>query len=97
MKIKSIRKVVLLFVLLIFTSFVAGKNVNVEFRKGYSSVQYFGEIKGYDYDIYIFYVKKGQKVYVSIFNEGVDIYFFGLGIDDLVDLFRYFLEFDSYG
>lgn len=38
MKIKSIRKVVLLFVLLIFTSFVAGKNVNVEFRKGYSSV-----------------------------------------------------------
>ncbi len=48
MKIKSIRKAVLLLALLTSTSFAAGKNVNVEFRKGHSSAQYSGEIKGYD-------------------------------------------------
>lgn len=45
MKIKSIRKAVLLLALLTSTSFAAGKNVNVEFRKGHSSAQYSGEIK----------------------------------------------------
>ena len=72
MKIKSISKAVLLFALLTSTSFAAGKNVNVEFRKGHSSAQYSGEIKGYDYDTYTFYAKKGQKVHVSISNEGAD-------------------------
>lgn len=47
MKIKSISKAVLLFALLTSTSFAAGKNVNVEFRKGHSSAQYSGEIKGH--------------------------------------------------
>lgn len=42
MKIKSIRKAVLLLALLTSTSFAAGKNVNVEFRKGHSSAQYSG-------------------------------------------------------
>ena len=82
MKIKSIRKAVLLLALLTSTSFAAGKNVNVEFRKGHSSAQYSGEIKGYDYDTYTFYAKKGQKVHVSISNEGADTYLFGPGIDD---------------
>ena len=81
MKIKSIRKAVLLLALLTSTSFAAGKNVNVEFRKGHSSAQYSGEIKGYDYDTYTFYAKKGQKVHVSISNEGADTYLFGPGID----------------
>ena len=58
MKIKSISKAVLLLALLTSTSFAAGKNVNVEFRKGHSSAQYSGEIKGYDYDTYTFYAKK---------------------------------------
>lgn len=89
MKIKSISKAVLLFALLTSTSFAAGKNVNVEFRKGHSSAQYSGEIKGYDYDTYTFYAKKGQKVHVSISNEGADTYLFGPGIDDSVDLSRY--------
>lgn len=89
MKIKSIRKAVLLLALLTSTSFAAGKNVNVEFRKGHSSAQYSGEIKGYDYDTYTFYAKKGQKVHVSISNEGADTYLFGPGIDDSVDLSRY--------
>ena len=53
MKIKGISKAVLLLALLTSTSFAAGKNVNVEFRKGHSSAQYSGEIKGYDYDTYI--------------------------------------------
>ena len=70
MKIKGISKAVLLLALLTSTSFAAGKNVNVEFRKGHSSAQYSGEIKGYDYDTYTFYAKKGQKVHVSISNEG---------------------------
>lgn len=86
MKIKSISKAVLLLALLTSTSFAAGKNVNVEFRKGHSSAQYSGEIKGYDYDTYTFYAKKGQKVHVSISNEGADTYLFGRGIDDSVDL-----------
>lgn len=77
MKIKSIRKAVLLLALLTSTSFAAGKNVNVEFRKGHSSAQYSGEIKGYDYDTYTFYAKKGQKVHVSISNEGADTYLLG--------------------
>ncbi len=89
MKIKGISKAVLLLALLTSTSFAAGKNVNVEFRKGHSSAQYSGEIKGYDYDTYTFYAKKGQKVHVSISNEGADTYLFGPGIDDSVDLSRY--------
>ena len=97
MKIKSIRKAVLLLALLTSTSFAAGKNVNVEFRKGHSSAQYSGEIKGYDYDTYTFYAKKGQKVHVSISNEGADTYLFGPGIDDSVDLSRYSPELDSHG
>lgn len=76
MKIKGISKAVLLLALLTSTSFAAGKNVNVEFRKGHSSAQYSGEIKGYDYDTYTFYAKKGQKVHVSISNEGADTYLF---------------------
>ncbi|CAM6599076.1 PPC domain-containing protein [Escherichia coli] len=97
MKIKSISKAVLLLALLTSTSFAAGKNVNVEFRKGHSSAQYSGEIKGYDYDTYTFYAKKGQKVHVIISNEGADTYLFGPGIDDSVDLSRYSPELDSHG
>ncbi len=67
------------------------------FRKGHSSAQYSGEIKGYDYDTYTFYAKKGQKVHVSISNEGADTYLFGPGIDDSVDLSRYSPELDSHG
>ena len=77
MKIKSISKAVLLLALLTSTSFAAGKNVNVEFRNVHISAQYSGEIKGYDYDTYTFYAKKGQKVHVSISNEGADTYLFG--------------------
>ena len=97
MKIKGISKAVLLLALLTSTSFAAGKNVNVEFSKGHSSAQYSGEIKGYDYDTYTFYAKKGQKVHVSISNEGADTYLFGPGIDDSVDLSRYSPELDSHG
>uniref|UniRef100_UPI00189B4462 g-type lysoyme inhibitor PliG n=2 Tax=Gammaproteobacteria TaxID=1236 RepID=UPI00189B4462 len=59
--------------------------------------QYSGEIKGYDYDTYTFYAKKGQKVHVSISNESADTYLFGPGIDDSVDLSRYSPELDSNG
>ncbi|STM50380.1 protein YcgK [Escherichia coli] len=38
MKIKSIRKAVLLLALLTSTSFAAGKNVNVEFRKAIAAL-----------------------------------------------------------
>ena len=61
MKIQGISKAVLLLALLTSTSFAAGKNVNVEFRKGHSSAQYSGEIKGYDYDTYTFMPKKVRK------------------------------------
>lgn len=52
MKIKGITKAVFLFALLTSTGFAAGKDINVEFKKGHSSAQYSGEIKGYDYDTY---------------------------------------------
>lgn len=71
MKIKGISKAAFLFALLTSTGFASGKDVNVEFRKGHSSAQYSGEIKGYDYDTYNFYAHKGQKVHVSISNEGL--------------------------
>ena len=62
MKIKGISKAVLLLALLTSTSFAAGKNVNVEFRKGHSSAQYSGEIKGYDYDtIYLLCQKRSES------------------------------------
>ncbi len=40
---------------------------------------------------------KGQKVHVSISNEGADTYLFGPRIDDSVDLSRYSPELDSHG
>ncbi|WP_105283892.1 g-type lysoyme inhibitor PliG [Escherichia fergusonii] len=97
MKIKGISKAAFLFVLLTSTGFASGKDVNVEFRKGHSSAQYSGEIKGYDYDTYNFYAHKGQKVHVSISNEGADIILFGSGISDSVDLSRYSTELDNNG
>ncbi|ECG1032136.1 inhibitor of g-type lysozyme, partial [Salmonella enterica subsp. salamae] len=54
MKIKRIGKAVFLLALFTSTCFAAGKNVNVEFRKGHYSAQYSGIIQGYDYDTYIF-------------------------------------------
>ncbi len=77
MKFKSIAKTVFLFALLTSAGFATGKNVNVEFDKGQNSARYSGVIKGYDYDTYNFRARKGQKVHVSISNEGADTYLFG--------------------
>ncbi len=93
MKIKSIRKAVLLLALLTSTSFAAGKNVNVEFRKGHSSAQYSGEIKGYDYDTYTFYAKKGQKVHVSISKEGANKQVISSQVDSLIKISRIWADF----
>ncbi|MDZ3934614.1 inhibitor of g-type lysozyme [Escherichia marmotae] len=65
-----IRKAVLLFALLTSTSFAAGKNVNVEFRKGHSSAQYSGEIKGYDYDTSRYYAELGRHGQYSLPASG---------------------------
>ncbi|HAE2269866.1 TPA_asm: inhibitor of g-type lysozyme [Salmonella enterica subsp. salamae serovar 60:g,m,t:z6] len=89
MKIKRIGKAAFLLALLTSTCFAAGKNVNVEFRKGHYRAQYSGIIQGYDYDTYIFQAKKGQQLQVSISNEGADTYLFGPGISDSIDLSRY--------
>ncbi|EGO7253091.1 PPC domain-containing protein [Salmonella enterica] len=86
MKIKRIGKTVFLLALFTSTCFAAGKNVNVELRKGHNSAQYSGIIQGYDYDTYIFQAKKGQQLQVSISNEGADTYLFGPGISDSIDL-----------
>lgn len=93
MKIKSISKAVLLLALLTSTSFAAGKNVNVEFRKGHSSAQYSGEIKGYDYDTYTFYAKKGQKVHVSISKEGANKQVISSQADSLIKISRIWADF----
>ncbi|ECU0900099.1 inhibitor of g-type lysozyme [Salmonella enterica] len=89
MKIKRIGKAVFLLALLTSTCLAAGKNINVEFRKGHYSAQYSGIIKGYDYDTYKFQAKKGQQLHVNISNEGVDTCLFGPEISDSVDLSRY--------
>ncbi|EAX5651144.1 inhibitor of g-type lysozyme [Salmonella enterica] len=97
MKFKNIAKAVFLFALLTSAGFATGKNVNVEFDKGQNSARYSGVIKGYDYDTYNFQARKGQKVHVSISNEGADTYLFGPGISDSVDLSRYSSELDDNG
>ncbi|ECF4921251.1 PPC domain-containing protein [Salmonella enterica subsp. indica] len=97
MKIKHIGKAVFLLAFLTSTCLAAGKNVNVEFRKGHSSAQYSGIIQGYDYDTYIFQAKKGQQLRVSISNESTDTYLFGPGISDSVDLSQYSLALNDNG
>ena len=74
MKIKSISKAVLLFALLTSTSFAAGKNVNVEFRKGHSSAQYSGEISisNEGADTYLFGPGIDDSVDLSRYSPGLD-------------------------
>ncbi|EDF5515173.1 PPC domain-containing protein [Salmonella enterica] len=97
MKGRVIRKAVLLLVLLTSTTFATGKDISIKFKKGDDSAQYSGVIKGYDYDTYSFRANKGQNVHVNLSNEDTDIYLFGPGISDSVNLSRYSPELDDNG
>ncbi|KLT73189.1 hypothetical protein PL75_04625 [Neisseria arctica] len=49
------------------------KTVNVQFKPGSSSATYKGKIKGYDFDSYRFYAKKGQTLNINWNNSNPNI------------------------
>lgn len=87
---------IILLLLIATTTSAVGKTVNVRFAKGAISAQYSGSFKGYDYDSYIFYAKKGQKIRVMSNNETADTLLFGPGIADSVDLSKYSPDVDPH-
>lgn len=97
MKINAICKIIVLSTILTSTGFAMGTSVNVEFEKGKNSGHYSGVIKGYDYDVYNFLARKGQKIRVNISNQGAYAYLLGPGIEDSVFLYKYSPDVDNQG
>lgn len=73
------------------------KTVDVQFKKGASSANYYGQLKGYKYDSYIFYAKKNQKISVKITGGEVDSYLFHKNLADSVNVGEYAPEADDQG
>ena len=73
------------------------KTVDVQFKKGASSANYYGKLKGYKYDSYIFYAKKNQKLSVKITGGEVDSYLFHKNLADSVNVGEYAPEADDQG
>ena len=73
------------------------KTVDVQFKKGASSANYYGKLKGYKYDSYIFYAKKNQKLSVKITGGEVDSYLFHKNLADSVNVGEYASEADDQG
>ncbi|MGP4120627.1 PPC domain-containing protein [Psychrobacter aquimaris] len=71
--------------------------VDVQFKKGASSANYYGKLKGYKYDSYIFYAKKNQKLSVKITGGEVDSYLFHKNLADSVNVGEYAPEADDQG
>ena len=71
------------------SSDAVAKTVDVQFKKGASSANYYGKLKGSKYDSYTFYAKKNQKLSVkttdasqstseSCFSKGKNLGSFGV-------------------
>ncbi|WP_350643333.1 hypothetical protein [Psychrobacter sp. HY3-MNA-CIBAN-0198] len=58
------------------SSDAVAKTVDVQFKKGASSANYYGKLKGSKYDSYTFYAKKNQKLSVKTTAGNVDSYLF---------------------
>jgi hypothetical protein len=72
------------------------KAVAVKFKAGASGATYHGKIKGYGYDQYSFYAKKGQKL-KAVTTGNVDSYLFNNRLADSVNLGEYSSDLDSHG
>ncbi len=72
------------------------KSVAVKFKAGASGATYHGKIKGYGYDQYSFYAKKGQRLKV-VTTGNVDSYLFNNRLADSVNLGEYSSDLDSHG
>lgn len=72
------------------------KAVAVKFKAGASGATYHGKIKGYGYDQYSFYAKKGQRL-KAITTGNVDSYLFNNRLADSVNLGEYSSHLDSHG
>ncbi len=72
------------------------KAVAVKFKAGASGATYNGKIKGYGYDQYSFYARKGQALKV-VTTGNVDSYLFHNRLADSVNLGEYSSDLDSNG
>ena len=72
------------------------KAVAVKFKAGASGATYHGKIKGYGYDQYSFYAKKGQRL-KAVTTGNVDSYLFNNHLADSVNLGEYSSDLDSHG
>ncbi len=72
------------------------KAVAVKFKAGASGATYHGKIKGYGYDQYSFYAKKGQRL-KAVTTGDVDSYLFNNRLADSVNLGEYSSDLDSHG
>ena len=79
------------------SSDAVAKTVDVQFKKGTSSANYYGKIKGNNYDSYTFYAKKNQKLSVKIAGGNVDPYLFHKNLADSVNVGEYAPEVDDQG
>ena len=79
------------------SSYSVVTTVDVQFKKGASSANYYGKLKGYKYDSYIFYAKKNQKLSVKITGGEVDSYLFHKNLADSVNVGEYAPEADDQG
>ncbi len=71
------------------------KAVAVKFKAGASGATYHGKIKGYGYDQYSFYAKKGQRL-KAVTTGNVDSYLFNNRLADSVNLGEYSSDLDSH-
>lgn len=72
------------------------KAVAVKFKAGASGATYHGKIKGYGYDQYGFYAKKGQRL-KAVTTGNVDSYLFNNRLAGSVNLGEYSSDLDSHG
>ena len=72
------------------------KAVAVKFKAGASGATYHGKIKGYGYDQYSFYAKKGQRL-KAVTTGNVDSNLFNNRLADSVNLGEYSSDLDSHG
>lgn len=72
------------------------KAVAVKFKAGASGATYHGKIKGYGYDQYSFYAKKGQRL-KAVTTGNVDSYLFNNRLAGSVNLGEYSSDLDSHG
>ena len=79
------------------SSDAVAKTVDVQFKKGASSANYYGKLKGSKYDSYTFYAKKNQKLSVKTTGGNVDSYLFNKNLSDSVNVGEYSSELDNRG